>query len=89
MAIVRMEPVDVRVRTDWFDGSPRQITWGEMRLPVTRLNAVRRETSAYRAGVGPRTIFEVDTPAARLSLTYRHWTKTWVVEGVDDGVRLS
>ncbi len=89
MAIVRMEPVDVRVRTDWFDGSPRQITWGEMRLPVTRLNAVRRETSAYRAGVGPRTIFEVDTPAARLSLTYRHWTKSWAVEGVDDGVRIS
>jgi len=88
MAIVRMEPVDVRVRTDWFDGSPRQITWGEMRLPVTRLAAVRRETAAYRAGVGPRTIFEVDTPAARLSLSYRHWTRSWAVEGVDDGVRL-
>jgi hypothetical protein len=89
MAIVRMQPVDVRVRTDWFDGTPRHITWGEMRLPVTRLNAIRREESAYRAGVGPRTVFEVDTPAARLSLTYRHWTKTWAVEGVDDEVRLS
>jgi hypothetical protein len=89
MAIVRMEPVDVRVRTDWFDGTPKQITWGEMRLPVTRLTAVRRETAAYRAGVGPRTIFEVDTPAARLSLSYRHWTRSWAVEGVDDGVRIS
>lgn len=89
MAIVRMEPVNVRVRTDWFDGSPRQITWGEMRLPVTRLNAVRRESAAYRAGVGPRTVFEVDTPAARLSLSYSHWTKTWSIEGVDDGVKLA
>jgi hypothetical protein len=89
MAIVRMEPVDVRVRTDWFDGTPKQITWGEMRLPVTRLTAVRRETAAYRVGVGPRTIFEVDTPAARLSLSYRHWTRTWAVEGVDDEMPLS
>jgi hypothetical protein len=89
MAIVRMEPVDVRVRADWFDGTPREITWGEVRLPVTRLAAVRTETAAYRAGVGPRTIFEVDTPGARLALSFRHWTRSWTVEGVDDEVPLS
>ena len=61
MAIVRMEPVAVRVRADWFDGTPREVTWGRMRLPVTRLTAVRRESAAYRAEIGPRTIFEVET----------------------------
>jgi hypothetical protein len=89
MAIVRMEPVNVRVRVDWFDGTPREITWGAVRLPVTRLAAVRREDSAYRAEVGPRTFFEVETPGARLSLSFRHRSRRWTVDGVDDEVSLS
>jgi hypothetical protein len=89
MAIVRMEPVNVRVRVDWFDGTPREITWGAVRLPVTRLAAVRREDSAYRAEVGPRTFFEVETPGARLSLSFRHRSRRWTVDGVDDEVCLS
>ena len=84
MAIVRMEPVNVRVRADWFDGTPREITWGETRLPVTRLAAIRRETSAYRADIGPRTIFEVETAGARLALTFQHRSRRWTVDGVDD-----
>jgi hypothetical protein len=86
MAIVRMEPVNVRVRADWFDGTPKEITWGEMRLPVTGLTAIRRETSAYRAEVGPRTIFEVDTPSARLALSFQHRSRRWTVDGIDDAV---
>jgi hypothetical protein len=86
MAIVRMEPVNVRVRTDWFDGTPREITWGEKRLPVTRLAAVRREDSAYRVEVGPRTLFEVETPGARLVLSFQHRSRRWTVDGVDDEV---
>ncbi|MGA3031161.1 MAG: hypothetical protein ABSE58_10610 [Candidatus Limnocylindrales bacterium] len=89
MAIVRMEPVIVRVRTDWFDGTPREITWGEIHLPVTGLSAVRREDSAYRADIGPRTVFEVETPAARLALSFEHWSRRWTVDGVDDEVGLS
>jgi hypothetical protein len=89
MAIVRMEPVKVRVRVDWFDGTPREITWGAVRLPVTRLAAVRREDSAYRAEVGPRTFFEVETPGARLALSFRHRSRRWTVEGVDDEVCLT
>ena len=56
----------VRVRTDWFDGRPREITWGAERLSVVKVAAVREETSAYKVAVGPRTVFEVDTPRARL-----------------------
>ena len=89
MAIVRMEPVDVRVRVNWFDGTPNEITWGGIRLPVTRLAAVRREGSAYRVEVGPRTVFEVETPGARLALTFRHRSRRWTVDGVDDEVGLS
>ena len=86
MAIVRMEPVNVRVRADWFDGTPREITWGEMRLPVTRVAAVRREDSAYRVEVGPWTLFEVETPGARLVLSFQHRSRRWTVDGVDDEV---
>jgi hypothetical protein len=89
MAIVRMEPVNVRVRADWFDGTPREITWGRVRLPVTRLNAIRREDSAYRVEVGPRTVFEVETPGARLALVFQHRSRRWTVDGVDDEVGLS
>ena len=86
MAIVRMEPVGVRVRADWLDGTPREITWGQVKLPVRRLTAVRRELSAYRANIGPRTIFEVETPGARLTLSFQHWSRRWTVDGVDDEV---
>ena len=86
MAIVRMEPVNVRVRTDWFDGAPREVTWGEVRLPVTRVAAVRREDSAYRVEIGPRTLFEVETPGARLVLSFQHRSRRWTVDGVDDEV---
>ena len=89
MAMVRMEPVEVHVRAGWVDGAPREITWGDVRLPVRRLTAVRRETSAYRAEVGPRTMFEVETPGAKLSLTFRHRSRRWTVDGVDDEVGLA
>ena len=47
MAFIRVEPVQVQVRTDWFSGRPREITWGDERLPVTRLAVVREEAAAY------------------------------------------
>ena len=63
MAMIRVEPVEVRVRTGWFDGSPREITWGTERLQVTRLAAVREEAAAFPVVTGPRTLFEVETAA--------------------------
>ena len=43
MAFIRVEPVQVQVRTDWFSGRPREITWGDERLrsPVSRSSARR------------------------------------------------
>jgi hypothetical protein len=83
MAMVRVAPVTVQVRTDWFNGTPREITWGEDRIPVTRLVAVRDEAAAYPAITGPRTLFEVDTPTVRLALTYLHRSKRWTIDGLD------
>jgi hypothetical protein len=88
MAFIRLEPVDVRVKTGWIDGTPREIQWGNACLPVRRLTAVRDETSAFKAPEGPRTVFEVETPGARLALSFRHRTRRWAIEGVDDEVDL-
>jgi len=52
MAFIRVEPVQVHVRTDWFTGRPREITWGAERLEITRLAAVREEAAAFRKGFG-------------------------------------
>ena len=83
MAMVRVAPVSVQVRTDWVHGIPREITWGDERLRVTRLVSVRDERSAYPAITGPRTIFEVDTPTMRLALAYQHRTRRWLIQGLD------
>jgi hypothetical protein len=87
MAFIRVEPVEVQVRTDWFSGRPTEITWGDERLSITRLAAVREEAAAYPVISGPRTLFEVDTPRARLSLTFAHRSRRWTVTGLDDEVR--
>ena len=84
MAFIRVEPVEVQVRTNWFSGRPREITWGAERLPVTRLAVVREEAEAYPVTTGPRTMFEVDTPRARLSLIFQHRSRRWTVTGMDD-----
>ena len=87
MAMIRVAPINVDVRTDWFDGRPRQITWGDRTVPVVAVAAVREESSAYPVVVGPRTVFEVDTPIARFTLSFRHRTRRWSVEGLDQAAR--
>jgi hypothetical protein len=87
MAFIRVNPVEVRVRTDWFSGRPREITWGAERLPVLRLQAMRQEAAAYPVITGPRTLFEVDTPRARLSLAFQHRSRRWTVTGLDEEIR--
>ena len=83
MAFIRVDPVEVRVRTDWWSGRPREIRWGGQRLPVLRLEVVREEAAAYPVITGPRTLFEVDTPSARLALAFQHRSRRWTVTGLD------
>jgi hypothetical protein len=82
--MIRVDPVRVDVRTDWFEGVPREITWGHERLPVTRVVAVRDERSAYPVVTGPRVVFEVETPRARVVLSYRQRGRRWAIEGLDE-----
>ena len=83
MAMVRVAPVQVQVRTDWIRGVPQEIQWGEEHIRVTRLVAVREERSAYPAITGPRTLFEVETPGVRISLTFLHRSRRWTIDGLD------
>ncbi|HET7495660.1 MAG TPA: hypothetical protein VFJ80_09430 [Candidatus Limnocylindrales bacterium] len=87
MAFVRVQPVPVQVRTDWFSGRPREITLGAERLPITHLDVVREEAAAYPVITGPRTLFEVETPRARFALTYQHRSRRWTVTGLDQDRR--
>lgn len=83
MAMVRVEPVEVRVRADWFDGRPREVTLHGRRLPVLEIVGVRDESSAFPVVTGPRTLFEVETSRARLQLSFRHRTRRWTIEGME------
>ena len=83
MAMVRVEPLEVRVRADWFDGRPREVTLDGRRLRVLEVLGVRDESSAYPVVTGPRTLFEVETADARMTLVFRHRSRKWMLEQVD------
>jgi hypothetical protein len=83
MAMIRVEPVEVRVRADWFDGRPREVTMNGRRLRVLGVLGVRDETAAFPVVTGPRTLFEVETADAFLQLAFRHRSRRWTVEGVE------
>jgi hypothetical protein len=87
MAMIRVQPVEVEVRADWFDGRPRELTWAGQKLPVEKIDAIRDETAAYPVMTGPRTLFEVTTQVARFSLAFRHRSRRWTIESIDDAVK--
>jgi hypothetical protein len=75
------------VRTDWFDGRPKELEWAGRRLSILEVVGVRDETAAFPVVTGPRTVFDVQTSAARLQLAYRHRTRRWTIEGLDSAQR--
>lgn len=83
MAIITVTPTPVRVRTGWFDGQPRSIRVADEDVPVINIDHVRDELAAYPVAQGPRRIFEVRTPDARLRLTFEHRRRRWMVEGLE------
>jgi hypothetical protein len=84
MAMVRVEPVEVDVRADWFDGRPRELTWAGQRLPVQHIVGIRDESAAYPVMTGPRTLFEVETQVASFTLSFRHRSRRWTIESIDE-----
>ena len=83
MAMVRITPIEVAVRCDWFDGTPRRIRIADEEMPVVAVTRVRDESAAYPADQGPRTLFEVETAALRLSLAFQHRGRRWIVDALD------
>ena len=87
MAFTRVEPVQVHVRTGWFDGRPREITWGDLRLPVTRLASSARRPRRIRSSPDRARCSRSRRREPELSLTYHHRSRRWTVTGLDDAVR--
>jgi hypothetical protein len=83
MAMVRVEPLEVRVRADWFDGRPREVTLAGRRVRVLEVLGVRDESSAFPVVTGPRTLFDVATDGARMTLSFRHRSRRWTLEELD------
>ena len=88
MAMVRVTPTQVRVHCGWFDGRPRSIELADEQLPVLGIDQVRDESAAYPVLQGPRTIFDVRTPDARLRLVFEHRRRRWLLEGLDHSEEL-
>jgi hypothetical protein len=81
MAIVQVTPTQVDVRCGLLDGRPRAVRVDRERVPVIEIQQVRDELAAYPAARGPRRIFEVLTPGARLRLAYERRQRRWLLEG--------
>lgn len=83
MAIVKVTPTEVRVRVGWLDGRPRSIRVMDEDVPVVHIDQVRDELAAHPIEVGPRRIFEVRTPEAKLRLAFEHRRRRWLLEGLE------
>lgn len=83
MAIVRVTPTQVDVSCGLFDGRPRTIRMAHETVPVIEIAQVRDELAAYPVERGPRRIFDVRTPDARLRLAFEKRRRRWLLEGLE------
>lgn len=83
MAIVKVTPTEVQVRVGWLDGRPRSIRVADQDVPVIHIDQVRDELAAYPVELGPRRIFEVRTPEAKLRLAFQQRRRRWLLEGLE------
>ena len=83
MAIVRVTPTQVDVSCGLFDGRPRSIRMAREVVPVIEIAQVRDELAAYPVARGPRRIFDVRTPDARLRLAFEKRGRRWLLEGLE------
>jgi hypothetical protein len=52
-------------------------------VPVIEIAQVRDELAAYPVARGPRRIFDVRTPDARLRLAFEKRHRRWLLEGLE------
>jgi hypothetical protein len=86
MSMVSVNLTRVSVACDPFTGVPRTVHALGDAFTVLDVERVRDESKAYPVGVGPRTVFDVRTPSARLRIAFGHRDRRWAVLGVDTEV---
>ena len=83
MAMVRTKPTEVEVHVGWLDGRPRSVVLEDQRVPVLSISQIRDELAAYPADRGPRRIFDVRTPQARVRLSFERRGRRWFMEALE------
>lgn len=83
MAMVRTKPTEVDVRVGWLDGRPRSVVLEDQRVPVLSISQIRDELAAYPADRGPRRIYDVRTPQARVRLSFERRRRRWFMEALE------
>jgi hypothetical protein len=78
--VINLIPTATSVSVDSATGRPREIRTDGQRLPVTALESVRDETSAYPLDSGPRTVFVVRAADRRYRLIHRLDDRAWTIE---------
>lgn len=84
MALVKINPLQARVRWDRRAEQPSRIRVANRDLTVTALKAVRDEMAAYPAARGPRITYLVATERGEASLVYDGRRRRWYLEAVDE-----
>ena len=84
MAMIRVEPVEVQVRTDWFDGRPARDHLGRRapagHAPRGRPRGGRRLPGHHR----PADALRGRHAAGARRLTYQHRSRRWTITGLDE-----
>lgn len=86
MSMITTNPVHVTVECDRTTGTPRTVHAEGSAIPVLEIERVRDESVAYPLTTGPRTVFLVRTPGARMRLAYAYRSRRWSVIGVEADV---
>lgn len=84
MALVKINPLQARVRWDRAADHPTRIRVADRDLAVTGLKAVRDEMSAYPADRGPRVTYLVATAQGEASLVFDGRRRRWFLEAIDE-----
>ena len=84
MALVKISPVEAKVRWDRNADRPSAVGWGGHEHRVTDLDAVRDERAAYPAGRGPRVTFVLRTEdGGRASVVFDGTRRRWYLEALE------
>jgi hypothetical protein len=83
MVMVQMKPTLVQVQCGWLDGKPRSVVLEDQKVPVLSIAQVRDELAAYPVDRGPRRIYDVRTPGARVRLSFESRRRRWLLEGLE------